>query len=377
MRLLPLLTVLLPFSFAHAVTHAPSAYYKNGDWNKNDRSGHINVSTFVFNDLNRNGDYDAGDKPMAGIVSVMKGEGGVVRTRRSNENGWGNFKLSRFDEKAAVSTPGAYHFTVVPPPGWRVSTGNATQQAEVKNAFGSIGGLAIDDMLHPIGLTRDLFISGAVPEEQAGKTLELRDIHGKALQRMKRVKGHFAMFGVEPGEYILALGKQERHVTVGAYPVHIGEYRPGDKIDGAFAAGFDDISRSVLRKVPNGYRGVRWFNLNAMQDAFTKNSLGYINGVTSGNSIAYLSSGFPGKIYHDTPFHFIGAHMSVSWNNAEGDMMEIEILRGKEVIATDRVKLSVYGPVYYHPGVKNVTEIRLKTEHYWQGILDDVMLAHP
>src|SRR5688572_9811600 len=59
--------------------------------------GSLNISVFTFRDLNRNGRYDLGDLPMAGLLVDATSEGLPEVTRRSNGSGFANFEMSATD----------------------------------------------------------------------------------------------------------------------------------------------------------------------------------------------------------------------------------------------------------------------------------------
>ena len=120
---------------------------------------------------------------------------------------------------------------------------------------------------------------------------------------------------------------------------------------------------------------MNWFNLNAIARDFTKRSQGYVNGNTSGDYVAYTSGGYPALISSDRPFDFIGIYLSVAWLKAEGEIGIIESWRGDALIARDSVTLSALTPVFYNPCLPEITRVRLATQHFWQMVLDDLIIA--
>ena len=91
-----------------------------------------------------------------------------------------------------------------------------------------------------------------------------------------------------------------------------------------------------LRKIPSGYAGLNWFNLNAISRDFAGGNDGYVNGNTSGDRMALLqASGNPAELWSDKPFGFHSVMISAAWLNAEGETAQIESWRGDELAADD------------------------------------------
>ncbi|TIO78968.1 MAG: hypothetical protein E5Y00_13045, partial [Mesorhizobium sp.] len=135
------------------------------------------------------------------------------------------------------------------------------------------------------------------------------------------------------------------------------------------------ITTRGLSKIPSGYAGLDWYNLNAMSRDHTRNSEGYVNGNVSGAYIAYTSSGHPAEFGRAAPFGFHSVMLSAAWLRSEGESALVESWLGDELIARDEVTLSALAPVQYAPMLKAVTRVRLSTKHHWQMVLDDLVLA--
>jgi hypothetical protein len=76
---------------SHRTSHA-QYYVERTVW---DRFGgsELNISSFAFRDINRNGVYDMNDQPMAGAVFKLTG-GGKAINRSTNKSGFGNLRAS-------------------------------------------------------------------------------------------------------------------------------------------------------------------------------------------------------------------------------------------------------------------------------------------
>lgn len=367
---------LLVFAFGGPVFSGPNDlfYPSRSDWEQS--NGKVNISIFVFNDLNENGIYDLGDRALSGIATGLSQNDEPITIARSNGNGFANYATSVLDESAVLDQAGRFEFEVFSPPGWRISTQNQTQFRQLSEIPGSIAGLGLSEMLEPVGLVRYKFIRGTFSMPTGAELLLLQD--GATIARANLSPGEQFLWPVERGVYELVSGAVRRSVKVGDNPVDIGILSPSPL---ALADGqminFDDMAASGLQKAPNGYGGLSWFNLNIMGANYTPDSIGYVNGATSGNNILYTSSGHPATIYADEAFDFISANLTLGWPEAETEELVFEYYRGDELVMTDRIGLSAFGPINYQPRIQGVTRIKLSTAHYWQAALDDLVIYQP
>ncbi len=67
-------------------------YAPRQDWSRS--AGKLNYSSFVYFDLDRDGRYGLGDRPMGGIAARLSGAKGHILTSRTNGNGFANFTMS-------------------------------------------------------------------------------------------------------------------------------------------------------------------------------------------------------------------------------------------------------------------------------------------
>ena len=341
--------------------------------------GQINFSSFVYFDLDRDGRYGLNDRPFGAICVRLKQDGQVVASARTNNNGFANFKSSATSSEAPIHKPGLYEFVVSVPSGFTATAGNQIQAAMFTTRPGSISGIGADEMLQPVGLAPDRVISGRLPPDAK---LSAKALAGSSVLDEADYSDLIAFrYSVPATAEVIefATGSLTRRVPVSAYPVDLGLLDPkrgtADTLQKPRTIDFDDVTTRGLRKIPSGYAGLNWFNLNVIARDFTKLSQGYVNGNTSGDYVAYTSSGYPVSIYSDTPFDFIGVYLSVAWLKAEGETGIIEVWRGDELIAKDTVTLSALSPVFYSPCLPAITRIRLTTQHYWQMVLDDLIIA--
>ena len=124
---------------AAAQTPEELAYPDRTDWSTSDSS--INLSMYVYNDVNGNGTYDLGDRAMSGVLVGLGRDGAGLSAAHTNANGFANFPAATNPDKAApINAPGTYLFQAVVPPGWTATGGNAAQMLDITGLPGSISG---------------------------------------------------------------------------------------------------------------------------------------------------------------------------------------------------------------------------------------------
>lgn len=349
----------------------PGFYPARTDWSKS--TGKLNVSAFIYRDRNRSGRYDGNDRPMAGIAVAVTGDGLPTLAERSNSSGWANFAMSTTDPEAAIREPGPRQFTIIPPPGWVVTSGNAEQDAVFRGAEGSVAGLILDNALENIGLAPELTIRGRV----ASKASIRVETAGRSFDIAPGASDGGFHIPAEPGRIALAAGSIARGVELSELPVDLGLFDEKREISTAQSVeyiDFDGVTGMDLCKISSGYRGLDFFNLTATKSAFYLGE-GYVNGSVLGTYVAYNSSGFPAEIASVRPFDFISCALSAAWLDAEGETVSVEAWRGDKPVARDYVVLSALGPVRYEPRLAGVTRLRFATAHHWQFVLDGLAIA--
>lgn len=351
-------------------------YAPRRDWSQS--KGQLNYSAFVYFDRDRDGRYSVGDDPIAGIMVRLAGERGLITSARTNAAGFANFPTSSTKRKAPILRPGRYEFTVSVPAGWVVTGQDAVQTRDFVAIAGSPSGIGTREMLQPVGLAPERIVRGRLVDGDGRVSVE---IDGKEIDAA-------AISASEPFRYRLpddaasvtvSASGLDLTLTPSAFPVDLGEIGARRRALGAGRAieviDFDEVTTRGLKKVPSGYAGLNWFNLNAMTRDHTGGSQGYLNGNTSGAHIVYTSSGHPAEISSAQPFDFVSVALTCAWLQAEGETAIIECWRNDEQIARDEVTLSALCPVYYTPMLPDVTRIRLSTAHYWQMVIDDLTIA--
>lgn len=373
----PVVAVAIGLAMVCGAARAGSAqdYYHRRAWGSFN-GGQMNTSLLVFRDLNRNGVYDLGDRPMSRVAVELGRPKGDTIMRWTNVSGFANFRMSVIQRDLEVVDPGHYAFRVVPPPGYSVTTGNASQESDYVVSPGSPGDMIARRTTHPVGLAADLTISGVAA---AGARISLTGPDGVTAAAKVGPDGRFSAPATS-GEWLVDVSvdgaTQRRKIVVGAAPVVIsafsGKGGPAEEpLPNQHVVGFDDLmTTSGVFEVPSGYGGLDWYNLVAMHQRFTDGP-GYINTTMSGEFIAYNSSGHPAQVFSDKPFDFTGAYFGAGWDGAEGETLVLKAWRGDEPAYEDSFVLSANGLVYFAADYRRITRLEIRTQHYWQAAIDD------
>jgi hypothetical protein len=367
---------MLKFLFKNGQRGGREDYLPRSDWSGS--SGKLNYSAFVFLDVDRDGRYGIADRSLGGVLVSLSEGGRIIATARSNANGFANFVSSTKKKSASIRAPGIYRFAASVPPGWRTTTENAVQEQTVFLSSGSISGLAAESMLQPIGLAPERNLRATVAQGEKAEITALAD--GRSVDRTSVNEGRFSYSIPESADQVrVTTSSVDYCFAVCGYPIDAGLLTPGRDAPSAGktmeAIDFESVTTRGLRKVPCGYGSLDWSNFNAMARDFTPGSQGYQNGATSGDYIAYTSSGHPAEISSDQPFDFLSVAMSAAWRDAEGEVAEVTAWRGKSLISRDKITLSYLVPVIYTPRLGGVTSVKFTTEHYWQLVIDDLKIA--
>ncbi|WP_421759896.1 hypothetical protein [Devosia sp.] len=366
---------------------AESDYYPQATWDKT-YGGELNISVFIYRDLNANGTYDIGDRPLAGVAVQMTGAG-KTQLSRSNINGFANFRMSATQQDMEVTSVGTYQFEVMPPPGTVISSGNAVQQSAFELLTGAPADMFATTPPIPVGITSALTVSGFLASPGTGPIeagvngladteIKVTAPDGTVGQAFTDKTGQFS-FHASPGEWILGFddgsGPIERRVTVADAPVYLGVLTNAPvPVAAPSVATFEGMDFIAVDKVPSGYAGVQWRNFVAVQQEYYGGE-GYINTTTSGDFVAYGGSGHPAFIANDLPFTFEGGYFGVGWTSAEGETLNIRAYRSDQLAYIDHIHLSALTPIYYAPNISGVTRVEFSTAHYWQFVCDDLRVV--
>lgn len=382
----------LSLAFAQNNTFSKD-YGPTEDWEAVDTPS--TLSQFVYHDNNDNGIYDLGDKAMSTVkvaLDLIDSEGNAKRIYKddTNGNGFANFRTSATRTSAVIQQAGSYRFSVQIPPGWHVTSANAEQTVEIVSRPSTRSQLFLLDYLVPVGLAPDKWIAGTLDAEaidlhtiedesdrDQAYPLTLKNSDGDVVQTQQLRASESFRFNVEQGDYVLEFREVSREVTVRHLPVYIGRLQDNHTVGSHIkTATFEDLPEHGIYKVPAGYLGIKWKDINALRRDFSQGTNeGYVNGVTSGKRVAYTSQARHGQILSEQPFDFVSVNLTSGWRAAEGQEVLIEMWRGDQQVAADRLRLSILGPIKYAPNMTDVTRVQFSPMHGWQAVFDDLTIA--
>ncbi|WP_306119806.1 MULTISPECIES: hypothetical protein [unclassified Roseitalea] len=353
--------------------------------------GRGNYFLFVFRDINRNGIYDIGDRPLPAIAVRLTKPDGETTTNRSNLNGFAAFPGSVLNDEAVIRHPGAYELEPVVPRGWSLTTGNAKQTLNFRTRPGSIADMVVDRMPDPVGLVQDLYVTGTIAfsgtgEVPDGEIAAAASAPGKPdVDISVALDGSYLTF-LAPGDWQLTFEhaesgeRAERTIAVRDAPVHVSTITlgadPKPESTGAVTIDFEDITGSNLAELPSGVAGLYWHNMVATDFLFYGGP-GYMNNSMSGKFVAYSSGGHPVTLWRDEPFDFAGAYFGVAWPQSQGESLVARAWANGQLVAEDRIRLSALGPVWFDAEYRQVDKIELSTENFWQFVTDDFVVRVP
>jgi len=344
----------------------------------------LNISCFAYRDLNRNGSYDLGERPYAGLEVAMRTPAGKEVVATSNVAGFANFTMSRRARSADIRVEGNATITVRPPAGWTITSGNGEQSATFRFLAGSPAGIVMEKTFNPVGIAPELTISGGIELGAAGGGPvrgELRATSPRGAETSVALSptGRFS-FPAESGEwrldYTAGASRIKRRIQVGSYPVEVGTLATAraeaDADRRAVIATFDSLGRSnQVVEVPNGYAGLRWYNWVAIYQ-HTLESVGMVNATVSGEYVAYNSSGHAATVSSGQPFDFVGGYIGVLWPEGEQGDVIVRAWRADRLVFEDRLRARIAGPVYFDADYRDVTRIEFASSTYWQLGIDDL-----
>lgn len=367
-------------------------YKKRTEWYPA-RGTHLNVSHYIYHDINRNGIYDIEDKPIVKIAVKMTRPDGTSIIKRSNLNGFVNFTNSMTDSPVDVSEPGEYTFEVIVPEGWEITSNNKVQKITYKESKETRSSLIADRVPTPVGLIQVPQISGKICKRDKNKIINVnsQDVDVKAIAPSGEIQkvpldehGNFTITG-EYGKWRIRVKDNEsgmvyeRIVNLDTIPVKMSTIILGDpQIENkpnTEVIDFENITYSTIQKIPNGVGGLNWSNL-IVTDNLLYGGEGYKNITMSGKYVGYNTSGYPVTISNENGFDFYGGYFGVAWmDSAEGEILKVRVWRENQLISEEEYSLSALGPFWFDANYKNITKLEISTEHYWQFVVDDILIG--
>lgn len=336
----------------------------------------MNISQFVFRDVNRNGVYDRGEQPFAGVTIRLEQEGRTPIDRESNLSGFANFPMSSDDEGKDITAEGAVRFVVEVPDGMKITTGNPVQSAAILSTLAAPGGFAMYPPNPFVGLAPDLTISSNATGLVG---MDCRR-GGKVVAAVMRGKN--LVCTVEGGSWTVHWKMSNgtvmsRGIAVDHWPIHVA---PGNRPEADVSAGsvvnftFDDYLRSQnILELPSS-DGFEFHNFIVTHHKYY-GGWGYVNGTVSGEFAVYTSSGHPATISSPSPFGFVRAFVSVAWPDAMQAPVRFTAFRKGKIVASETLMASNLAPILFAADWYNIDEVVVSHDTFWQVVIDDMVLA--
>jgi hypothetical protein len=337
-------------------------------------SGEMVLSQFVFRDIDRDGVYDLGEPPIAGVPVRLTQVGTAPAIAETNLAGFANFVMS--PGTGQISEPGDIEIEVLPPVDLLPVAGPSRFSTSVRAFAAAPAGLIADETPPFVGLAPRLTLSIGAQESDIVTCIADNGIEVSATG-----VGQYRHCAVRSGRWSVRwdgdAGTAIRNVVVDGWPLRVPKpVEPHrDTSSTEVLVGFDDlISSNNLIEVPAGVAGMRWRNFVASHRMFYEGA-GYVNGTTSGEYSAYNSSGHKAIMWSDTPFDFIAANLTIAWPAGLDGEIRVEALRDGRVVAEDAFQGSRFSPVRFAPDWQGITELRIWHQTYWQVVIDDLVVS--
>ncbi len=339
----------------------------------------LNISCFTYRDINRDGKYDMGDRPYAGLIIDMERPGLKPVTQDSNLAGFTNFKMRLNVDKYDVYKPGEYQVAAQTPEGWQITSNNANQTLHFSELEGSPAGIVLDKTCEPIGVAPELSISGSVDMSAIEKSYDLnvKSVSGES-QSVSLSEGKYFL-PASPGdwelEWIVNDETVSRSIVVKDYAVVVSGFnvdRHQTKPKGNLVkADYDTFTISdSLYELPFGYLNLNWVNWVSTHQKLYGGD-GYLNATISSEYMTYNSSGHLGVVWSETPFDFVGTYVGVAWPQAEKHDVIFRGMRDGKIIYEDKIKAYTEGAVYFDADYRNIDRLEIGSAANWQVVLDD------
>jgi len=348
-------------------------------------TGKLNISWFVFRDVNRNGIYDIEDRPYSGIRILLKRPDGSSVFATSNTNGFANFKMSTNPKLGVIASEGKYKLVAKLPDDWEITSGTNTVDLEFRYLEHSPAGIVASTVTDPLGVAPIPKISGNIDEVRGNYSIHAVTPSGEKLSVKIGEDGSFRLTG-NPGVWSITRknnttgAEQSKYITLKYYPVVLSRsfldlpdsiQRQPNPTRYNTTVTYDDLTSSgSVYEIPNGYEGLNWKNWIATHRLFYKGS-GYVNAAISSEYVAYNSSGHPGIISSNKPFDFVGTYIGVAWPKASKGLVHIEGYRDEKLVYNDSLRLDNRIPVHFYANYRDITSLKIYSDLYWQVILEN------
>jgi hypothetical protein len=241
------------------------------------------------------------------------------------------------------------------------------------------GGMVLASACRHMGVQNELRISGRINGEASGVAILAVHENGRRLEARSQADGSFS-FDVDNGKWEVTLsgtnGSVTRFVEVNGHAVRLSTIdmaSPGPPavVGATKILDFDTLTSSdTLYEIPSGYMGLNFRLWVATHHKLYKGS-GYINATTSGEFIAYNSSGYPAEIWSDQPFDFIGTFVGLAWPRGEEQDVIVKAWRNGKLVHEDRFGALNSTSIWFDGDYRGIDRLEFSHGNYERVVIDD------
>lgn len=337
-------------------------------------SGDLNISQFVFRDLDRNGVYDIGERPLPGVEVLLTQETADPILKTVNLAGFANFKMSD-DEAHDITSPGPVGFSVIVPNGFVLTSESPTQRGDIRSLEHAPSGLILDPPNALVGLAPAVTIEMSAEGVERIECVSPLGISQSAQPTQDGASCAAEMSGIWTVKWVSASGEEtSRNVGVDLWPVRTARGSADEVGQVTVVESFDTyLTSENIMEVPAA-NGFVWHNLIAAHNQFY-GGWGYVNGTISGEFSGYNSSGHPVTLKSEETFDFHGAFVSVAWPSATEHPVRFKAFRGETLVAEEAFHASNLRPLWFDARWSAIDRLEILHDTYWQVVLDDIALS--
>lgn len=138
---------------------------------------------------------------------------------------------------------------------------------------------------------------------------------------------------------------------------------------------FDDLAGDETVAIANGYQGLNWDNLGAINEAAYPGS-GYANGTVSHANTAFNRDGGTASIYSGSAFNFLGAYFTSAWFDQE---LAFDGYRNGVLVYSTAVSyvIDTTTPLWISLGWNDIDSLVIYNSSGTQWAMDDVTIPEP
>ena len=128
---------------------------------------------------------------------------------------------------------------------------------------------------------------------------------------------------------------------------------------------FDDLSSDRFGRIGNGYGGFNWSSSAMVLDTTRYSASGYVNGVVSGDYVAFNGWGNDLVMSRDNLFDFNSVYLTGAWNNG----LNIRVIGSRDGVSLfdSVVSVNTAGPTLFNFGYTGIDQLTFKSSGGTRG----------